>query len=201
MSQTRTIGTTEDEILKSVDDQVAGADEARQDHLVGIESVLQARGKMLEREARRLAQKYPAGDPRVALASDRLMANNSVALFVRDELARGALTPPAPDKEAWIIFGLVRRPDGQPVAGVDVMLCDDRGASVAKVPPATTGKNGDYHLTVPVPKVPAGAVEDKVPVVHLEVFRGKRRLVADTEIFHPSPGAVVHRDIDLTTGT
>jgi hypothetical protein len=199
MSQIRAVRIGQDEILKAVEDRIAGADEARQDGLAGLAIVTRARGAGLEREIERLEQKYAADHPRVQQVRGLLDADEAALQALRAEVARMSVAPPAADKEAWIIFGAVRQSDGSPLGGVTVMLFDDRNRPVGAVDPATTERDGTYRLDFPMPKPAPGMADGKAPVVHVEVYRGRtRRIAADAMTFQPVPGRVVHRDVSVS---
>lgn len=193
------------EVIKSIRDRVAGADEARTDRLQALAVVRETSNKVVEREVARLTAKHGAADPRVAHANMRMQAGIAELRSIRHEIVRSWITPPAAQDDAWVIFGMVRDANGLPVRGVTVALASEGGDVIAPNKPAPTEKDGAFQIVVPLGRAPAREREGGEfverekgddAVVHLEVFRGEsRRVVADTVTFRPTPGTVDYREI------
>jgi len=206
MTKTRPVNVTNAEILRSLNERTAGADEARQDRLVALQNFSTARMQVLKRELERLKQKHDADHPLVGEADARLQANTNSLRALGFEIQRTSLTPPKPAAEAWTVFGIVRAKDGTPLPGVFVGVTDANGDVVAPEKRIPTEKDGAFSIVVPIVqrkarKAKAAAEpeeEEKLQSgnVHLQVFKpANKRIAVDEILFHPTAAVVDYREL------
>ena len=204
MSKKKPVNINDAEVLRTIAQRFAGADDARLDRLRALAGVTGVRLDLLERESRRLAQKHGANHPLSVEAGLRLREGAVMQRSVKHEIARASLATPASKKDAWTIFGMVRNADGSPLRDAFVVLVDEGGKKVAPDPPVTTDRDGSFQITMPAAarkaKAAKGAAGDAdaaaSPALHLEVFRTPtKRLAVDSMALHPEAGAVDYRDV------
>ena len=199
MAKKQTINQAD--VLRHIEQRTAGADEARLDRLDALGAMTALRAELLDKESKRLADKYGANHPRVAEAGMRARAAAALQRSVRTEIGRASLAPPSPKDDAWAVFGIIRNPDGSPMRDALVVLADEGGRAVAPDPPATTDRDGFFQIAIPVAERKGRAAKAegdaaKSPALHLEVLRTPtKRVAVDTVHYRPVAGAVDYRDI------
>jgi hypothetical protein len=214
MKKARTVTVSNDEILRTLYQRTMGADDARLDRLVALETVSNVRTRLHERELKRLTEKHGAAHPLVTGAELRLQAGSTMLRAMRLEIERTSLTPPSPSAEAWTVFGIVRTADGAPLPGVLVLVVDEQGETVAPDKPVPAGKDGAFTIVVPLSprkvlrtkaadsEATEAELSEKDPAgaVHLEVFKSeKKRIAVDTVAFQPALAVVDYREIVVGT--
>jgi hypothetical protein len=210
MNTTRPATVTNDEVLRTLDERTAGANDARLDRLRALRKIAGARNARLEREHERLVQKHGQDHPLAAAAAARLEAGSAALGALAFEIGRSALQPPEPSATAWTVFGIVCAQDATPLAGVAVAVVDAGGEKVAPAKLVPTESDGAFSIVVtqlPGAPPPKDGAEQEEPGnadagrVHLEVFSsGAGRIAVDTVQFAPAAGVVEYRELVVLPG-
>jgi hypothetical protein len=210
MKNARPLTVSNAEVLRALDQRIAGSDDARTDRLVALQGVSTVRNRILKREVERLTQKHGADNPLVVDTAARLEASGGALRALSFEIQRTSLTPPRPSDDAWTIFGIVRDQDGDPLPGVFVAVADANGEIIAPERQTPTQRDGAFSIVVAlahkrVRKTKAaeakGAEAEEAETgpagsVHLEVFKAaNNRIAVDTIQFRPAAAMVDYREI------
>jgi hypothetical protein len=210
MKKMRPVTVTNAEVLRNLDERIAGADDARQERLLALQKVGNVRNALLQRELQRLTQKHGENHPLVVATDARLQAGSASLRAMGFEIQRTTLSPPRPTADAWTVFGIVRARDGTPLSGVAVAVVNANGDIVASERVAATEKDGAFSIVLPLAarKAPGTKAEREeaeqgyLGNVRLEVFRsGNKRIAVDSLQFQPVAGVVDYREILVMTAT
>jgi hypothetical protein len=189
----------------------AGQDTYKSDLEAAFEALQEQRGTLLDmtrgvqlssrvlalQEARRIAAKVGADDPRVAAyaASSDAMLRRVAALEVETQIAR--IRVPVVTRAETLLQGRVTAPDARALAGVEVTLIDVTGAPVANIKPARTDDSGYYAFVLEPAQLDAiGATRQFT----LQVGADAGKLVpAGVKAFSLAPGQVIVSEARLQT--
>ncbi len=170
--------------------------EQRSSALVQATDVLKAARLLALEEARRLAQKDGAQDPRVARYSDsaQAMQRRIAALDVEAEIA--SIRVPAVTSTETLLHGRVTDDAARAVAHVQVVLLDDAGKPLAGVTPVDTDDAGYYKFILQSEQISAAGSKRKLS---LQVGNGSASLVPAQQPITLASGRVAVSEVRLAS--
>ena len=196
-----------DRLAATVAEAIDGADRVRAKGLAGLLDlhVARAEGLLQERELRRSLNE---DDPRLQALDRRLALYDAAGRSLYLEAVRASTEPPAPDPNAWKVYGRVVAPSGDPIPsparlrGASVVLVDPRNRPLANVGPVRLDESGAFLIEVVLKReTPAGeAAAAAPPRVRLRVVdRADDEIARDDEALTPAAGTVEYREIILSS--
>lgn len=136
-----------EEISRSLESGVAGADPLRTEGLTGLQRLRQVKATSLQREQVRLREKLGADHPRVVALTQKIQANQALDRSLTIQLEQAQSGSPTADETTWILHGHVLNIKGNGVPNLTIALYDQRGAWVEQVGYACTDKQGHFQFT------------------------------------------------------
>ncbi|WP_204141058.1 hypothetical protein [Halomicronema sp. CCY15110] len=137
------------EINRTLDQSVAGADPLRADRLGNLTSVRQAKSSGQQRDLKRLEAKYGSDHPRVQGLKQKMTANQTLVQTLKVETERAEVDFPMAAENTWILHGYVFRRLPQrrsPLAEVTLVIADQKGNPVEEAGYACTNDQGYFRL-------------------------------------------------------
>jgi hypothetical protein len=113
-----------EEISRSLESGVAGADPLRTEGLTGLQRLRQVKATSLQREQVRLSEKLGADHPRVVALTQQIQANQALDRSLSIELERTQGGSPTADENTWILHGHVLNVKGNGVPNLTIALYD-----------------------------------------------------------------------------
>ena len=195
------------DLAVTVVEAIDGADRARAKGLAELLDlhVARAEGLLQERELRRTLNE---DDPRLQALDRRLALYDAAGRSLYLEAVRASTEPPAPDRNAWKVYGRVVAPNGDPIPtparlrGARVLLVDSMDRPLAGVGPVRLDESGAFLIEVALKReTPAGkAAAAAPPRVRLRVVnRADDEIARDDEALTPAAGTVAYREIILSS--
>lgn len=136
-----------EEISRSLESGVAGADPLRVEGLTGLQRLRQVKATSLDREQVRLSEKLGADHPRVVALTAKMQANQALDRSLLVELERTQSGSPTADETTWILHGHVLSVKGKGIPNLTIALYDQRGTWVEQLGYACTDKQGHFQFT------------------------------------------------------
>ncbi|OAN36789.1 hypothetical protein [Mycolicibacterium iranicum] len=198
------------DLAATVIEAIDVADSARAGALSDLVDLHVARGEVLlqERELRRALNEE---DLRLQTLDQRLAAQVVAGRSLSLEAVRAATEPPAPNPEAWKVYGRVVAADGYPVPsserlrGARAVLVDSRERPVAGAEPARLDESAGFLIEVALkpgtgarkidPAVSARALPNVLVAI---VDRSGDTIACDDQPIAPAAGTVTYREIVLS---
>lgn len=136
-----------EEISRSLESGIAGADPLRIEGLTGLQRLRQVKATSLQREQVRLIEKLGADHPRVVALTQKIQANQVLDRSLSIELERTQSGSPTADETTWILHGHVLNVKGKGIPNLTIALYDRRGSWSEKLGYACTDKQGHFQFT------------------------------------------------------
>src|ERR1051326_42419 len=111
---------TLDDVMRKVDENVAGADVERADKLDRLQTLRRAKATGMQREYDRLSARFGANHPRVLGLAIKMEANRLLRRDLAVETVRARTETPEVDDQTWVLHGYVRDQELKPVPNLTV---------------------------------------------------------------------------------
>lgn len=187
----RTKDVSVEEITRTLDRGVAGADTLRADKLDGLTAMRLVKEKRLQREQARLTAKLGAEHPRVTEIDDHLTLNTMMIRDLKLESSRARTEVPQVDQNTWMLHGFVRDKSLKPAPNLTVALFDPHGGRIGDLGHGCTDANGYFRIT--------SKNANKVTQAFIRVLSKQgSALYADKDALQPQAGTIDYREIILS---
>lgn len=133
-------------VAKTVETQIANLDPQRTEAFTGLQAVRTGRATGYAREQKRLALKYGAESPQVAVVAQKIRFNDGLRRDLHFEAARANTETPTVDKDGYVFHGFVRDLKGKGVPRLTVALYDEKGNLIREVGFGCTDDRGYFIL-------------------------------------------------------
>ncbi len=102
----------------------------------------------LVRERKRLVSKYGENHTRVTKIDQRLVNHSKWAAGIRETISRNGSNIPAPDANAWRVYGTVFDSTGQGLPGLTLSLFNEKGEWAKPLGHVCADENGYYVFAI-----------------------------------------------------
>ncbi len=186
---------SQDDVLKALKEHSLGLLGQGTKAVTAMQSLGEAKGRMLRRERERLAERLPADSPRLAMLDHRIQENTVQGVSLAQQAYQMKTPIPAVDSASWTVFGSVRDASGKGLAGLTIAFYTNRGAPIQAFGYACTDKDGYFTVKVPV-------TQSEQREVYLRVHDGKGTVLhTDAVPMISMPGGLAYREIIIGAKT
>ncbi len=163
---------TEDEINRTLEAGVEGADNERSRSFERLRLLQAARIRGRDRQLRRLAARTGgAPDTQIQVVLTKVEQDRRLEKALGMEAARSSIPPIVPDAERWTLHGHVVDQSLDPLKGMTVSLVDPKGQRV-RTQGGPTNASGYFKLSVQAAPEEAGEEPPTPPKVSGQARRG-----------------------------
>ncbi len=181
-----------DDISRGIAQGLTRGDEERVVQFERLQFVRNAKATSLQREHKRLSEKYDNEHPRVAELANKSVANLDFLRDVVAETIRAKTEIPVVDAQTWVLHGYVRDKDGAGLSHLTVALYDRSGDWLQEMGHACTAVNGYFKIET------TGDLLRRDISVFIRVLNNQaQHLYAAKDPLKPKPGRVDYREIVL----
>lgn len=139
-------------IAEKVDSTMESIDGMRLKNLQNLKSVQQVKKKALEREKKRLSDKYGANHRRAKKLDAKMKLNEGLMKGIDMEIDRASIKYHPFDKLTWMVQGRVLNKNGKGIEGLTIALHDEEGQWIRDLGYSCTDNFGYFALIYPSKK-------------------------------------------------
>ena len=135
-----------EERLAKIEDAANCLERERSQGLDRLKTLQTVKNTILEREQKRLTQKYGANHPRTQKVTRRLTYNQGLQRELEQEIERSKIQAPIIDSKTWLVNGRVLTQDLQGIQGLTVSLFNQNNKWVRELGFACTDERGYFAI-------------------------------------------------------
>lgn len=190
---------TEEERLTQIENAADCLDQERLQGLDRLKTLQTIKSISLEREQKRLTQKYGTNHPRTQKVMRQLTYNQGLQRELDQEIERAKIQVPRIDQKTWLINGRVLTRERQGIAGLTVSLFNEKQRWIRELGFTCTDERGyfalDYSSQTSSPK--PSRLSPSQPLI-LSVTNAEQQILHQEQ--RPlliKPGVIDYREIIL----
>jgi hypothetical protein len=134
------------ERLNKINESIDCLDEQRSLGLERLSTLQEVQSTILEREQRRLTQKYGANHPRVQKVTRRLSYNKGVKSELDQQIEISKIQVPTVNRQTWMIHGRVLTPQQKGIEGLIISLFDAHNRWIQAIEIICTDERGYFAI-------------------------------------------------------
>jgi hypothetical protein len=195
MTSNNSIPTNEKETLDYVDNSADQLDEQRLSGLQEAQNTQLIKDEILQREKKRMADKYGDTHPEVQEAESRIAYNKEMFTGLNKEIEKASIKTEPFSRTSWRVNGRVFDQNNKPVKGVTVFLADQNKRWIEILGNYCTTELGYYSLTADEKVL--DKVEKGKPLYLAVSDKNKKILYFATAPIFAAKASIDHQDIYL----
>jgi hypothetical protein len=182
---------TDKQALDQVADGITQLDDQRLAELKNEKQLQEIKDEVINREAKRLAEKHGDNHPRVQKLQLRSNYNQSMFAGLDKEIEKAAVKKEPLPANAWRLNGKVIDKKEQPLPGITVFFADENKNPIREVESAVSDETGYYSITINEELIDRAQKEKW----YLEAANKKQVLYHAPNMFVPTRGIIDYQDI------
>ncbi len=189
----------EEERVDKIENAAKCLDEERSQGLEQLQTLQTVKNTILEREQKRLTQKYGANHPRTQKVTRRLTYNRGLQQELDREIDRSKIQVPVIDADTWLVNGRVLTREGQGISELTISLFNEKNRWIRELGFTCTDERGYFAIAYsPQNASPEGVtIPDSQPLTLTVTDSDRQILHQEKRPLFVTLGAIDYREIIL----